>query len=107
MIPHTASRRSPLDTLYRWARRGNRLPPAEEAPPMPDFRVPTAIEEEACMVDWETDIDATRIAWNAFLVLLNQHRFGVDDIRDLAKAIKRYGDERAESAIERYQEQGE
>jgi len=25
----------------------------------------------------------------------------------LAKAIKRYGDERAESAIERYQEQGE
>jgi hypothetical protein len=81
-------------------------PSAADEPP-PEFRVPTAIEEEACMVDWETDIDATRIAWNAFLVLLNQHRFDVDDIGDLAKAIKRYGDERAESAIERYQEQGE
>jgi len=30
-----------------------------------------------------------------------------EDWRDLARAIQRYGDERAESAIERYQEEGE
>jgi hypothetical protein len=88
----------PVETLYHWARRGNREY---------GLRVPTAEEAEALMAEWGTDKDATDIALN--LLMVYRYTGTVDDeaICGLAKAVQRYGDERAEAAVERHQEWGE
>jgi len=97
---HTASRMNPYDALAQGARELNRREHG--------LRVPTREQTDALMAEWETDKDATDIALN--LQMLYGQQFDTlrdEDWRDLARAIQRYGDERAESAIERYQEEGE
>jgi len=101
MMPTTSTRRSPLDTLYRWAWRGNRSREREYG-----LRVPTREQEDRYIEEWDTDRDSTNIALNVLMVFAYTGTLDDEAICGLAKAIKRYGDERAESAIERYQEQG-
>jgi len=82
--------------------------PSAADEPLPEFHVPTPTEEAVYMDSWQTDLESTQIALNLWLLYTSQRRrLGEDDISDLARAIQRYGDGRAESAIERYQEQGE
>jgi len=94
---HTASRMNPYDALAQGARELNRREHG--------LRVPTREQTDALMAEWETDRDATNIALNVLMVFAYTGTLDDEAICGLAKAIKRYGDERAER--ERYQEQGE
>jgi hypothetical protein len=99
-MTHTASRKNPPAEALAQAGRESRRAYG--------LRVPTREQTDALMAEWETDKDATDIALNVQMLYGQQFdTLREEDWRDLARAIQRYGDERAESAIERYQEQGQ
>jgi len=98
----TSTRRSPLDTLYRWAWRGNRSRERE-------YGLRVLDEDEVS--EWAKRVGVDRgaaiLALNVKMSQDFQGALNSEELEGLARVIKRYGDERAESAIERYQEQGE
>ena len=99
---HTASRMNPYDALAQGARIANRVSPSDA------WHIWSEQEIDAYCERWEVDDTACRIALNYQQLQAACGRLvDLDSIADLARAIQRYGDERAESAIERYQEQGE
>ena len=103
MTMHTASRKNPPAEALAQAGRESRRAYERE------WHIWTETEIDDFMFDWGTSgTTPVRIALNVQQVEAAAGRdVSMETIADLARAIQRYGDERAESAIERYQEQGE
>ena len=96
---HTQSRMNPPAEALAQAGRESRRAYGH------DFHVWTDAEIDAFEWTWHLDDTACRIALNVQQVEAAAGRdVSMETIADLARAIQRYGDERAESAIERYQE---
>ena len=96
---HTASRMNPYDALPQAAQDLNRR----------EHGLRVLDEDEVS--EWAKRVGVDRgaaiLALNVKMSQDFQGALNSEELEDLARVIQRYGDERAESAIERYQEQGE
>jgi hypothetical protein len=103
MIEHTASRMNPpAEALAQAGRESRRAEEREYG-----LRVPTEDEVDCFAGAIGVDGRAAVIALTVSMAEGALGTLGSEEIANLARNIQRYGDERAESAIERYQEQGE